>query len=135
MATHNIQLLLKEGKDLRQTLSLRSGKGINQRIRAGSEGYFVLIDQETGLAPENIVLRRSDKHLHVCLKGDSIDAPTVIIEEFFLYHRDLFGMGNTNNVPAYTCAEHKNAYELAIGEYSISDQPFFGQCDCHTSLR
>ncbi|MGK0162539.1 hypothetical protein [Pseudomonas mosselii] len=135
MATHNIQLLLKEGKDLRQTLSLRPGKGINQRIRAGAEGRFVLIDQATGLAPENIVLRRNDKHLHVCLKGDSIEAPTVIIEEFFLYHRDLFGMGSTNSAHAYTRVEHKNAYELADGEYSISAQPFSGQCDCYTSLR
>nr|BFD40934.1 hypothetical protein FFPRI1PSEUD_24330 [Pseudomonas sp. FFPRI_1] len=123
MATQTVQLLLMEGRHLRQTLSLRPGaKGFDLKIKAGTEGRFVLIDQETGYAPQKIRMRRIGKHLLVCLKGDSLEEPTVVIEDFFLHHTELFGMGAGNSHHAYTRLEHKNAYELTNSEFSIPAQ-------------
>ncbi|MHC5351450.1 Ig-like domain-containing protein, partial [Metapseudomonas furukawaii] len=96
MATQSIQLLLVDGKEVRQELPLVKGnkgnKGKAPTIKATPDGKFILADKETGLAPENITVRRVGKNLHVFLEGEPFEHPTVIIEDFFEYNCELVGM-------------------------------------------
>ncbi|VXD01336.1 conserved hypothetical protein [Enterobacterales bacterium 8AC] len=93
MVTRPTKLVLVEGKEVKQEISLHSkNAGSPQKIKAIANGKFILADKETGLAPENITVKRVGKDLHVSLEGDSLDQPTFIIEDFFLQNAELIGM-------------------------------------------
>ncbi|WP_337264872.1 MULTISPECIES: Ig-like domain-containing protein, partial [unclassified Serratia (in: enterobacteria)] len=63
------------------------------------------MDQETGFAPENITVKRVGKDLHVSLEGDSLDQPTVIIEDFFLHSAELIGMAESGAYYPYISSD------------------------------
>ena len=106
MATQSIQLLQMEGKELRQQLALHKGdKGAPVKIKATADGKFILADKETGIAPENITVRRVGKNLLVCLEGDALDQPTLIIEDFFEYDSELMGMAEDGAYYAYVSSD------------------------------
>ncbi|MFZ1873191.1 MAG: Ig-like domain-containing protein, partial [Chania sp.] len=93
MVTRPAKLVLVDGKEVKQEVSLHAkNAGSPQKIKAIAHGKFILVDKETGLAPENITVKRVGKDLHVSLEGDSLDQPTVIIEDFFLNDTQLIGM-------------------------------------------
>ncbi|WP_336332605.1 Ig-like domain-containing protein [Pseudomonas putida] len=109
MATQTIQLMLMEGKELRQKLTLRQGsKSSPQKIQATPDGKFVLADKDTGIAPENITVRRVGKNLLVCLEGDSLDQPSLIIEDFFEHNAELIGMSEDGAYYAYISSDGDN---------------------------
>ncbi|MFU5483912.1 Ig-like domain-containing protein, partial [Pseudomonas aeruginosa] len=106
MATQTIQLMLMEGKELRQKLTLRQGnKGSPQKIQATPDGRFILADKDSGVAPENITVRRVGKNLLICLEGDSLDQPALIIENFFEYSAELIGMSEDGSYYAYISSD------------------------------
>ncbi|WP_256658170.1 Ig-like domain-containing protein, partial [Pseudomonas sp. D(2018)] len=115
MATQTIQLLLVDGKEVRQELPLVKGiKGNAPKIKATPDGKFILADKETGLAPENITVRRVGKNLHVFLEGEPFDQPTVIIEDFFEYNCELVGMAEGGEYYAYVSSNGDDDFAGAL---------------------
>jgi Tfp pilus assembly protein PilP len=111
----SIQLLQMEGKELRQQLALHKGdKGAPLRIKATADGKFILADKETGTAPENITVRRVGKNLLVCLEGDALDQPTLIIEDFFEYDSELMGMAEDGAYYAYVSSDGDDDHAAAL---------------------
>ncbi|MBB4865800.1 C4-type Zn-finger protein [Pseudomonas nitritireducens] len=86
------------------------------------DGKFILADQDTGIAPENITVRRSGKNLLVFLEGESFDQPSVIIEDFFEFNCELIGMAEGGEYYAYVSSndddDKAGAFVLQDGESS-----------------
>ncbi|SDL15057.1 hypothetical protein SAMN05216189_10751, partial [Pseudomonas delhiensis] len=115
MATQTTQLLLVDGKEVRQELPLLKGsKGTPQKIKAIPDGKFILADKVTGLAPENITVRRVGKNLHVFLEGEPFEQPTVIIEDFFEYNCELVGMAEGGEYYAYVSSNGDDDFAGAL---------------------
>ncbi|WP_240918150.1 Ig-like domain-containing protein, partial [Metapseudomonas otitidis] len=115
MATQSIQLLLVDGKEVRQQLPLVKGnKGKVPTIKATLDGKFILADKETGLSPENITVRRVGKNLHIFLEGEPFEHPTVIIEDFFEYNSELVGMAEGGAYYAYVSSNGDDDFSGAL---------------------
>ncbi|AKG67691.1 hypothetical protein WN53_00240 [Serratia fonticola] len=96
MVMRPTKLVLVDGKEVKQEVSLHAkNAGTPQKIKAIANGKFILADQETGFAPENITVKRVGKDLHVSIEGDPLDQPSVIIEDFFLQNAELIGMAES----------------------------------------
>ena len=78
---------IKTSKELGAT---KAGKPV--RIKAVPNGKYVLAENEAGVAPENITVKRVGKNLHVALEGRDPDQPELIIEEFFSNEGQLVGL-------------------------------------------
>ncbi|WP_429213452.1 Ig-like domain-containing protein, partial [Metapseudomonas resinovorans] len=89
-------------------------KGNAPKIKATPDGKFILADKETGLAPENITVRRVGKNLHVFLEGEPFDQPTVIIEDFFEYNCELVGMAEGGEYYAYVSSNGDDDFAGAL---------------------
>ena len=123
MASQSIKLLLVDGKEVKQEVSItKGGKGAVPKIKATPDGKFILADQDTGIAPENITVRRSGKNLLVFLEGESFDQPSVIIEDFFAFNCELIGMAEGGEYYAYVSSndddDKAGAFVLQDGESS-----------------
>jgi hypothetical protein len=104
-----------DGKEVRQELPLVKGnKGKAPTIKATPDGKFILADKETGLAPENITVRRVGKNLHVFLEGEPFEHPTVIIEDFFEYNCELVGMAEGGAYYAYVSSDGDDDFAGAL---------------------
>lgn len=58
-----------------------AGKAVH--IKAHSNVNYELIEKIGGYAPENIVVKRAGKDLHIAFEGSDIDDPDVIIESYY----------------------------------------------------
>ncbi|MEW5562732.1 Ig-like domain-containing protein [Enterobacter asburiae] len=84
-----------------------------KKIKAIHNGKFILADKETGLAPENITVKRVGKDLYVCLEGDTPDHPTIIIEDYFQQDAELIGMAEDRTYHPYISSEGDNSSAVA----------------------
>ncbi|MGU3412583.1 Ig-like domain-containing protein [Enterobacteriaceae bacterium C34A] len=107
-------LILMDGKNIRQEVSLTAKhSGSPKKIKAIENGKFILADKETGFGPENITVKRVGKDLHICLEGDSLDNPTVIIEDYFQQNAQLIGLAENGTYYPYISSEGENSTALA----------------------
>ncbi|HEY2452837.1 MAG TPA: Ig-like domain-containing protein [Scandinavium sp.] len=107
-------LVLMDGKNIHQQVSLTpKSSATPKKIKAIHNGKFILADKETGLAPENITVKRVGKDLYVCLEGDTPDHPTIIIEDYFQQDAELIGMAEDGTYHPYISSEGDNSSAVA----------------------
>ncbi|MBW4198886.1 Ig-like domain repeat protein [Enterobacter cloacae subsp. cloacae] len=101
---------------------LRSEKvGSAVKIKAIPNAKYILAEGESGVAPENITLKRVGKDLFVMLEGTDEDQPQLIIEDYFDNPGELVGKGEDGQWHEYIATDgdddHKAAF-LLDGESS-----------------
>ena len=107
-------LILMDGKNIHQQVSLTpKSSATPKKIKAIHNGKFILADKDTGLAPENITVKRVGKDLYVCLEGDTPDLPTIIIEDYFQQDAELIGMAEDGTYHPYISSEGDNSSAVA----------------------
>ncbi|NKI70674.1 hypothetical protein GN109_14695 [Collimonas pratensis] len=82
MAASAVKLLVVDGKQITQSVDLRP-QGSAAKVKAPRGGKFILAEADSGVAPENITLQRVGNDLHLSLEGGSMDAPTLVIEDYY----------------------------------------------------
>ncbi|WP_285316478.1 Ig-like domain-containing protein [Providencia rettgeri] len=75
-------------KTIEQHSVIAGQQGIGQQnqplhINAKKNVNYLLIDEETNFAPENIAVKRVDKNLFIAFEGSDIEQPDIIIENYF----------------------------------------------------
>ena len=58
-------------------------KGVATLIKLDGPASLDIIDRTTGLGPQHIVAKRSDKKLLLALEGGDIGAPYIIVDNFY----------------------------------------------------
>jgi hypothetical protein len=81
----------------------KSGKPV--RIKAIKGGKYLLAEDGSGIAPENITVKRVGKDLHVALEGSAPDQPELIIQSFFTYEGELVGLAEDGDYRAYIAVD------------------------------
>ncbi|WP_282268610.1 Ig-like domain-containing protein [Stenotrophomonas sp. PS02298] len=85
---------------------LREAKGGGSiRVKAVQGGRYLLAEDDTGVGPENITVKRVGKNLHVALEGTDPDQPELIIESFFDSDGQLVGLGEDGVYHEYIAAD------------------------------
>ncbi|MEX6398713.1 Ig-like domain-containing protein, partial [Providencia hangzhouensis] len=85
-------------------------QGIGQQnqplyINAKKDVNYLLIDEETNFAPENIAVKRVDKDLFIAFEGGDVEQPDVIIENYFADNGEIgYHEGSSNLI----IGQHEN---------------------------
>ncbi|WP_449466932.1 Ig-like domain-containing protein [Stenotrophomonas humi] len=90
----------------------KAGKPI--RIKAIKNGKYLLAENESGIAPENITVKRVGKNLHVALEGRDPDQPELIIEEFFSNEGQLVGLAEDGAYHEYIAVDGNGDSDVAF---------------------
>ena len=114
METNTIKLAVIQGKTITETAELHGGKSGVVRVRAPKDGKFVLVDAQTAHAPENITIKRVGKNLHLALEGDELNAPSLIVEDFYGSEGQLLGLGEDGSYYEYVAADGEADHEAAM---------------------
>ncbi|MGM3276030.1 Ig-like domain-containing protein [Ralstonia sp. 24A2] len=132
MDTSTVKLAVVDGKTVTQAAELHGGaQGAPVKVRAIKGGKFVLADQKTGHAPENVTVKRVGKDLHVALEGDAAQQPSLIIEDYYGSDSQLAGVAEDGAYHEYVVngAGEEEASLLADGASApaeLSAQPLAG---------
>ncbi|MDB5766292.1 MAG: Large repetitive protein, partial [Collimonas fungivorans] len=136
MAASAVKLLVVDGKEITQSVDLRTAKqGSVTKIKAIRGGKFILADTDTGAAPENITVRRVGNDLHVSLEGSGYDDPELIIEDYYGQSGQdgqLVGVAEDGAYYEYIATDADAAHELsALGDgvasaQALGSQPLLG---------
>lgn len=113
MATQKIALLIHKGKEIAQKLNILGGQNgagaqgnpVIVQAQAGAK-YQLALENENGLAPENIGVKRMGDDLHIAFEGGDIDAPDLIIEDY--YQDDDGAAGYADAAPHELIGMHEN---------------------------
>ena len=109
-----VKLAVVDGKTITQTVDLRGGNGSPTKVRAIKGGKFILANEQTGHAPENITIKRVGKNLHLSLEGDSLEQPALIIEDYYGNEGQLVGMGEDGAYHEYIASDADDRREAAF---------------------
>ncbi|WP_269791772.1 Ig-like domain-containing protein [Stenotrophomonas sp. Iso1] len=90
----------------------KAGKPV--RIKAIKNGKYLLAENESGIAPENITVKRVGKNLHVALEGRDPDQPELIIEDFFSYEGQLVGLAEDGAYHEYIAVDGNGDSDVAF---------------------
>ncbi|MNM17105.1 hypothetical protein D3C81_273700 [compost metagenome] len=90
----------------------KAGKPV--RIKAVQNGKYLLAENESGIAPENITVKRVGKNLHVALEGRDPDQPELIIEEFFSNEGQLVGLAEDGAYHEYIAVDGNGDSDAAF---------------------
>ena len=85
-----------------QTLVLQeAGAAVAPRTLAIADGCYLLAGADGSGVPEDIVVKRSEMHLLLVKVSDGSEQALLTIEDFFLSHAQLFGLGVDGNYHLY----------------------------------
>lgn len=85
-----------------QTLVLQeAGAAVAPRTLAVADGCYLLAGADGSGVPEDIVVKRSEMHLLLVKVSGGSEQELLIIEDFFLSHAQLFGLGVDGNYHLY----------------------------------
>jgi hypothetical protein len=86
------------------------------RIQAQHGLKYLLAEGEDALAPDNIIVKKVGKNLHVALDGTDLDAPQLIIEDYYEFEGQLIGMSENGTYHEYVAVhdEHDNFIPFLI---------------------
>ncbi|WP_257127447.1 Ig-like domain-containing protein, partial [Burkholderia sp. MSMB1078WGS] len=113
MVKSTVTLAVVDGRTITQTATLHGGKAGVVKIRAIKGGQFILANDRTGHAPENITIKRVGKNLHLSLEGDDLDHPSAVIEDFYGSEAQLLGVGEDGAYHEYVAAGLPGDHEAA----------------------
>ncbi|MEY0766217.1 Ig-like domain-containing protein [Providencia huaxiensis] len=97
-------------KTIEQHSIIAGQQGIGQQnqplhINAKKNVNYLLIDEETNFAPENIAVKRVDKNLFIAFEGSDIEQPDIIIENYFADNGEIgYHEGSSNLI----IGQHEN---------------------------
>ncbi|MDD9338852.1 MAG: hypothetical protein PV362_04175 [Providencia heimbachae] len=109
MSIKKISIKINNSKETIEQYSVIGGEqGVGQQkkplhINAQKNVNYLLIDEETHFAPENIAVKRVDKNLFIAFEGGDVNQPDLIIENYF----------SDNGEIGY----HEGSSNLIIGQY------------------
>nr|HEK1720973.1 cadherin-like domain-containing protein [Proteus mirabilis] len=109
MSVKKISIKVNNSKETIEQYSVIGGENgagkLNQplHINAKKDVNYLLIDESTQFAPENIAVKRVDKNLIIAFEGADIENPDLIIENYFA----------DNGAIGY----HEGDANLIIGQY------------------
>ncbi|WP_414891864.1 Ig-like domain-containing protein, partial [Pseudomonas serboccidentalis] len=89
------------------------------RVKAVRDGKYILSDIDKERAPQNILLKRVGKDLHVGLEEEDFSRPGLVVEDFFEYGGQLFGLaadGEYHEFLSITPGQDVEAAFLADGQ-------------------
>ncbi|PIE44689.1 MAG: hypothetical protein CSA45_05725 [Gammaproteobacteria bacterium] len=95
----NVTLKVIDAQSTMATHTKKAGEALI--TRAQNSVNYQLIDNETGFAPQNIIVKRVDHNLHVLLEDGDME-PDIIIE-------DYYGDGNPAEVTNLLVGQHENS--------------------------
>ncbi|MEE6076754.1 hypothetical protein [Avibacterium paragallinarum] len=81
MANNNITLKINSAKETLETIHLKSDTVT--AIAAQNKVNYQFIDEKTGFAPENIMIKRDGKDLKIAFEGSDIENPDLIIINYY----------------------------------------------------
>lgn len=94
---------------------LRTTKtGAPVKIKAVANGKYLLAEQQNGVAPENITVKRAGKNLLVMLEGTDLDQPQLIIEGFFDKPGELVGIAEDGEYHPFIATDGESDHEAAV---------------------
>ncbi|WP_439213722.1 Ig-like domain-containing protein [Duffyella gerundensis] len=88
--------------------------GAPVKIKAVANGKYLLAEQQNGVAPENITVKRSGKNLLVMLEGTDSDQPQLIIEGFFDKPGELVGIAEDGEYHPFIATDGESDHEAAV---------------------
>ncbi|ARU90158.1 Ig-like domain-containing protein [Pseudomonas sp. M30-35] len=130
MESKAINLVVVDGKKISKTVELTHGDMSGPvTIEAVEDGKYLLAEQGSGVAPENITVKRVGDDLYISLEGEDTDNPQVIISDYYLNESELIGKGEDGAYYSYVTSLGQDsavvtadtAEPLALGKDSIPD--------------
>ena len=115
MNTKAVNIAVIEGKTITEATELLSNpQGQPVRIKAVTNGKYILTEGDNGLAPENIISKRVGKDLYIALEGTDPYQPQVIIEGFFDTQGQLVGVAEDGNYYEYISSDADQTHSAAF---------------------
>ncbi|WP_313399198.1 Ig-like domain-containing protein, partial [Stenotrophomonas sp.] len=110
-----VSVSVVRGKSIQSSRKLPGASdGKVVRIAAIAEGQYLLTEQDTGVGPENITVKRVGSDLHVALQGTEPDQPELIIEGFFDLPGQLIGLAEDGAYYGYIAVDGEADHEAAF---------------------
>ncbi|TDN47450.1 Ig-like domain-containing protein [Scandinavium goeteborgense] len=128
MESKTINLVVVEGKKIEKTVELHQGSMTGPvTVDAVDNGKYILAEDGTGFAPENITVTRVGDDLYISLEGDDKDHPDLIIRDYYLNEGELVGKGEDGAYYDYVSSQGQDSAvlvadstePLALGNDSI----------------
>lgn len=117
-----VSVAVIDKKTITKAEVLRTGKdGKAAKVQAITNGKYLLTQNNDGVAPENITVKRVGKNLLVMLEGSDANDPDLIIEDFFAKSGALVGKAEDGEMHEYVATDgdsDHDAVALADGETS-----------------
>ncbi|MFZ7317957.1 hypothetical protein, partial [Avibacterium avium] len=127
MANNNITLKINSAKETLETIHLKSGTVT--AIAAQNKVNYQFIDEKTGFAPENIMIKRDGKDLKIAFEGSDIENPDLIIINYYDEdvgaYKDSLLVGTHENGSTYPYVPESTLQPDAVTE--LADQVSAGQ--------
>ena len=102
----NVSVSVVNDKAIVLNKSLAEAKGGKSvRVKAVKGGKYLLAENDAGVGPENITVKRVGENLHVALEGSDPDQPELIIENFVDSDSQLVGLGEDGLYHEYIAAD------------------------------
>lgn len=115
MTANAVKLLVVDGKEITQSVDLRTTKqGAASKIQAVRGGKFILAEADTGVGPENITVRRVGGDLHVSLEGTDYDQPELVIENFYGNEGELVGVAEDGEYYRYIASDAESDHAMGF---------------------
>ncbi|MDO5666228.1 MAG: hypothetical protein Q4G44_00210, partial [Alcaligenaceae bacterium] len=86
------------------------------QIKASKDVNYLLIDNATGFAPENIAVKRSGQDLMVAFEGSDISDPDLVIEGYYDYEGTNLLVGQHENGLFYAYVPESGQVEHAVSQ-------------------
>ena len=124
--------------DIVDQVSINTGNGSPVHVRAVDNVYYQLTDLSTQYGPENIMTERVGNDLYVAFEGESIESPSLIIDNYYGLNPDgsknlLVGQHENGSFYPYVPetaqqgdAVHMLADHVAAGQALGGDSSFAG---------
>jgi hypothetical protein len=130
MVSKTVKVVVIDGKKIEKTIELQPTAGAKPvTLEAVDQGKYLLAEEDTGFAPENITVKRVGDDLCISLEGEGTDTPQLVIHDYYLNESQLVGKSEDgayyNYVTAYGQGSEAIAADtsapLTLGNESIPD--------------
>ncbi|MTD38010.1 Biofilm associated protein A, partial [Erwinia sp. CPCC 100877] len=96
------------------------------KLKAISGGKYLLTEDSSGVAPENITVKRIGKDLWIILEGQDLEHPQFIIKGFFTFGGELIGKAEDGAFHEYIASDVLDNHEAAALENGESSSLVLG---------
>ncbi|TNV11861.1 Ig-like domain repeat protein [Buttiauxella sp. B2] len=94
MESKAIKVVVIDGKKVEKTITLQPGAAPEAvSIDGIPDGKYILVEDGSNVAPENITVKRVGDDLYISTEGSDTEHPQLIIREFYKHPGTVIGMG------------------------------------------